>query len=119
MALAEDIQPIYDAMLEHVPSVLRALKRYHGAKDDQLAEALGGKASRSYVQERLSGRTKMSIGDLGAFAAVFGIPPELLLGDADDAVRWTLDHAPDLRFGDSVWMFGQAETGTGSDLIAI
>lgn len=80
-----------------VKRTLRGLKRHYGATDDAIATALGGKWTRSKVQERLAGATKLDVGDLTAFAYVFGLEgPHMLFWEVNDVLRWTLDTNPDL-----------------------
>lgn len=71
------------------------LKKYFGFSDQKLADLAG--YSLSQVEWRRTGKTPLDVDDLERFGAVFHVPPEVLLLDQDDAVRWVIDNGVQLN----------------------
>ena len=107
-----------------ITRIVRILMDHHHEKQTLLAAVLGVKPPQ--VSTRMKGTTAWTIDDLDRMAEHWGIPVGMFFMTDEEVDKWEVRleearrSAPsDLRFGDSGWMFGQAETGTGSDLIAI
>ena len=71
---------------------LDALRRHYRWSDRELGERAG--YSRNKVEERRNGVTAIDADDLTRFSVAFGVPILVLVMDADEAVRWVLDHGP-------------------------
>lgn len=73
-------------------SVLRALKGYRSVSDGDLATAVN--VSRSKVQGYMANKSQMTVGLMVDFARALHVDPVVFLMTADEALRWTIDNAP-------------------------
>jgi transcriptional regulator with XRE-family HTH domain len=80
---------------ENVAPSLRALKRYLGATDTQLGDALG--LAHQQISKRLKGGTALSYWEVAGLATLFEVPEDVLFKGPDAAIRWVLDHPSETR----------------------
>ena len=78
------------AAAAHIPENLRALRNHYGLADTNLADLTG--IGRATIGNKLKGFTVCTAEEIGVFAAVFGVPINLLYQPRPAAVRWLLDH---------------------------
>lgn len=103
MAMPETVLHAMDearSRWETAASSLYALKRHFDTSDEAIARAMGFPvpgSGRQIVQSRLSGATKITPWELAGFAAVFGVPQEVLFEGPEASVRWVLDHPDQVR----------------------
>lgn len=69
---------------------IKLLADYLGFKTAELARRM--EMNRSTMTGRLNGSTQVEPWELAGFAAVFGVPVEVLEMDPEDAIRWVLDN---------------------------
>jgi transcriptional regulator with XRE-family HTH domain len=80
----------------NVPATLRALKRFCGLTDQQIADAADMR--RSTLHNRQSGLSPATADELGRIAAdVYDVPIFVLFLPPDEAIRWVLDHPSEQR----------------------
>lgn len=88
--------------------VLIALMGVTNVKDADMATritSLGARSlSRAAVTQRRSGEKPLDLRDLEECSAALAVPVELFDGEPIDAVRWVLDHRPDLLVGSTGWL---------------
>lgn len=70
---------------------IAAIARYLDVGQRELAREMG--LHHQVLHERLSGRTEIKPWELDGFAAVLGVPLEVLFMEPDEALRSVLDHA--------------------------
>lgn len=72
--------------------VLDALRRIRSLSGVRLARSAG--MSRQSVSDKLMGARRITLADVGRFAKALEVEPAVFFMTPDDAIRWTLDHAP-------------------------
>lgn len=76
--------PTASQVVERVGEVVRLLKQVGHIADRDIAEAVG--ISRSVAQQRVSGMSKWTTGEVYLLAEFFGVPVSLLFRDPREAV---------------------------------
>lgn len=71
-------------------ATLTALLRHRGLTQSEAARRL--ETNRSGFNAKLTGKTRLTLEDLAKFAAVLGVPIDILLLDPRSAIRWCLDN---------------------------
>ena len=80
-----------------VARVLHLLMANLDVTDAKLADQL--QTSRQTINSRRKGRVTMTADDVAEVAAALGVDPALFFGQPSDAVRWLVEHRPDLLNG--------------------
>lgn len=78
---------------DRIPKTLVQLRNYFGLTDVELAARVG--MTRQTLANKLKGVTPVTIRELGAFSAVFGVPVGLFFAGGRDCIQWIIDHTPD------------------------
>lgn len=73
-------------------ATLRALKAYRGTSSNDLAVGLD--VSRPTVQGYLAGRQQLTVTLMVNLARLLHVDPRVFFLPPDDALRWTIDNAP-------------------------
>lgn len=78
-------------------AVLRALKAYRGLSDPKIASAVG--MSPASIQAYMTNKQQLTVSLMAAFAAVLHVDPRVFFLTPDEALRWTIDNAPNEKAG--------------------
>lgn len=103
-------RPELTPLEERARQVLHLLKELRHLDDADIAEGIS--LSRSAIQDRLGGGTRIHMKDVERLSDFFNIEPAVFLMTRTEALRWMLDNQPELLESASRWI-----TANPSDLL--
>jgi transcriptional regulator with XRE-family HTH domain len=86
------LDDVVDLGNERAKAALRQVIRYRGLNNSTLADIVG--MSRQTVQTYTTGGSRPTAGILEAFGQALNVPGWVLAMEPDEALKWTLEHAP-------------------------